>query len=303
MNRIRLKGSKNFIYYDEENKIIGRELTNSNIQDNGADNSLYFGLGNPVIDDIIKNIFEVSNFDELIGKRFKLKLCDKFVEFQFNINDRKQRQLKMLSESRQNKGRICRSFKYFKQYSNSEISTKNVVFLLDLKNNELLIKSNKELFAEDEQFEKTVKEIIANAKNNGIKTEDLEGYISTHINARNSTVQKLFKEKLIHEFAGKCALCDINKKELLIASHILPYHKCQTINEMIDHNNGLLLCVTHDALFDKRLISFDIDGKIQISNDLDEKMYELLNIKSNFCLNPIFMTNLRRKYFATHKIK
>lgn len=303
MNKVRLKGSKKYIYYDIKKGIIGRELTKSNVQENGADNSLYFGLGNQNMDDIIISIFCVEDINKLIGKKIKLKLCDIFVEFEFNINDRKQRQLKMLSDLRQNKGRINRAIKYYKEYTNSKVLMNNIVFLLDLKNHELLIKNNHDILAENEEFEKTVKSIIDDAKKNGIKVEDLEGYISTYINARNSAVQKRFKDELMSEFNGKCALCAVNKKELLIASHILPYHKCPTVNEMIDKNNGLLLCITHDALFDKKYISFDQEGKIIISKEIDEKMYELLNIKKGFFLDSQFLTDSRIRYIATHKVK
>ena len=107
----------------------------------------------------------------------------------------------------------------------------------------------------------------------------------------------------MNEFNGKCALCAVSKKELLIASHILPYHKCPSVNEMIDKNNGLLLCITHDALFDKKYISFDQRGKIIISNEIDKKMYELLNINENVSLDSKFLTDLRIRYIATHKVK
>ena len=108
------------------------------------------------------------------------------------------------------------------------------------------------------------------------------------------------------EFNGKCAICNINKKELLRASHILPYSKCPTVNEMIDYNNGLLLCVTHDELFDKGLISFDYyTGKIKIVSNqiLDKKLYELLNINENIVLDKKYITEKRTQYLATHKLK
>ena len=34
--------------------------------------------------------------------------------------------------------------------------------------------------------------------------------------------------------------------------------------------NGLPLCLNHDTLFDKHLISFDADGKIVVSDTLKE---------------------------------
>lgn len=123
---------------------------------------------------------------------------------------------------------------------------------------------------------------------------------------RNSGVQKRFKDNLMIEFNSKCAICNINNKELLKASHILPYSKCASVNEMIDYNNGLLLCVIHDELFDRGLISFDYHtGKIKIVRDeiLDRELYELLNISEEIVLDKKYITAKRAKYLATHKLK
>ena len=48
--------------------------------------------------------------------------------------------------------------------------------------------------------------------------------------------------------------------------------------EKTDVNNGLLLCPNHDKLFDLGYISFDNEGKILISNQLDEKKQMWLNV-------------------------
>ncbi|MGG0656916.1 HNH endonuclease [Rummeliibacillus pycnus] len=45
-------------------------------------------------------------------------------------------------------------------------------------------------------------------------------------------------------------------------------------------NNGLLLCPNHDELFDKHLISFDINGKIVISQSLNETARVFLNVNN-----------------------
>ena len=46
----------------------------------------------------------------------------------------------------------------------------------------------------------------------------------------------------------------------------------------MDVNNGLLLCPTHDALFDKGLITFKENGYIIISKQIEKDQYKLLNI-------------------------
>ena len=88
--------------------------------------------------------------------------------------------------------------------------------------------------------------------------------------------QGLFKEKLLYR-SCQCAICGLNIKSLLIASHCKPWGKA-TNKERLDVNNGLLLCPTHDALFDKGLITFKENGKIIISKEIQESQYKLLNI-------------------------
>lgn len=84
-------------------------------------------------------------------------------------------------------------------------------------------------------------------------------------------------KKLLLDRECKCALCGVTDPRVLIASHIKPW-STSTNEERLDVNNGLLLCPNHDALFDKHLISFDLQGKIVISKTLDETARMFLNI-------------------------
>lgn len=84
-------------------------------------------------------------------------------------------------------------------------------------------------------------------------------------------------KKLLIERECKCALCGVTDPRVLIASHIKPW-SASTNEERLDVNNGLLLCPNHDALFDKQLISFDLNGKIAISQTLDNTARVFLNI-------------------------
>ncbi|MED4455033.1 HNH endonuclease signature motif containing protein [Metabacillus fastidiosus] len=84
-------------------------------------------------------------------------------------------------------------------------------------------------------------------------------------------------KKLLIERECKCALCGVTDPRVLIASHIKPW-SASTNEERLDVNNGLLLCPNHDALFDKQLISFDVQGKIVISQTLDEAARIFMNV-------------------------
>jgi predicted restriction endonuclease len=63
----------------------------------------------------------------------------------------------------------------------------------------------------------------------------------------------------------------------LIGSHIKQWSK-SSATEREDKNNGLLLCVTHDALFDRFLISFSDNGHIIYSDALPQDAKVLLNL-------------------------
>ncbi|MBU3179117.1 HNH endonuclease [Clostridium estertheticum] len=91
--------------------------------------------------------------------------------------------------------------------------------------------------------------------------------------------QGKWRDYLIENNHCKCVLCEISMKELLIASHIKEYSKCEkNTMEHLDIKNGLLLCANHDKLFDKHLISFNIDGKIIISDKVPKSDYKMLEI-------------------------
>jgi hypothetical protein len=91
--------------------------------------------------------------------------------------------------------------------------------------------------------------------------------------------QGIFRKKLLTR-SNKCELCGFDYIKLLIASHCKPWRMCDKFDKL-NINNGLLLCPDHDSLFDKGLISFNDDGSIILSDILNSKQYNLLNIKGN----------------------
>ena len=66
-------------------------------------------------------------------------------------------------------------------------------------------------------------------------------------------------------WGAACAVTDIAQPEALRASHILAW-KDSTDHQRLDPNNGLLLCGTLDALFDRGFISFADDGSMLVSD-------------------------------------
>ena len=184
---------------------------------------------------------------------------------------------------------VARIFKYYKNHTN------------DLKK-----KFDDFLFATNQYILEEAVEEIENIKK--VSYDDLvlitqDAYIKYLINQRNGKLQKYFKDGLINEFGCRCSLCGINDKQLLIASHIIPYSKCVDKKDMINHNNGLLLCPNHDSLFDKGLITFKDNGQIIISKIINENLYNLLNIDKNYCLDKKYLSDERIDYLRVHRKK
>lgn len=82
--------------------------------------------------------------------------------------------------------------------------------------------------------------------------------------------QEYFREAVINNFGGRCALTGLAVRELLIASHILPWgtHPEHRLNV----RNGLSLSRLHDAAFDRYLITFDDELRLQISPKLNAEL-------------------------------
>ncbi len=79
--------------------------------------------------------------------------------------------------------------------------------------------------------------------------------------------QSDFRNGLIAKYKSQCVICGIEDKRLLIASHIIPWIKCEN-SQKLDVHNGLLLCANHDILFDRHLITFDETGALVLSPSL-----------------------------------
>ncbi|WP_367871593.1 HNH endonuclease [Luteolibacter sp. Populi] len=75
--------------------------------------------------------------------------------------------------------------------------------------------------------------------------------------------QEYFRDAVLNNFGGACGVTGIPVRELLVASHILPW-KTHT-DERLNVRNGLCLSRLHDAAFDRGLITFDDELRMVIS--------------------------------------
>ena len=89
--------------------------------------------------------------------------------------------------------------------------------------------------------------------------------------------QGLYRRKLV-DYWKKCAVTGFDEIPLLIASHIKPWKDSNNF-EKLDVFNGLLLTPNLDKVFDLGLITFNIKGKIILSEFLDS--FDSLGVSEN----------------------
>lgn len=92
--------------------------------------------------------------------------------------------------------------------------------------------------------------------------------IATNVKQRRG--QEYFRDAVLNNFGSRCGVTALAVRELLIASHILPWgmHTAERLNV----RNGLCLSRLHDAAFDRGLITFADDFKLLLSPRLKAEL-------------------------------
>lgn len=109
--------------------------------------------------------------------------------------------------------------------------------------------------------------------------------------------QGIFRGTLL-ALDGSCVITGITDPRLLRASHIKPWRLCETATERLSAANGLLLTPTFDHLFDKGLMTFDVDGKAILSSALsvaDVDRLALTGARAKYSLD------IHLQYLAFHR--
>lgn len=109
-----------------------------------------------------------------------------------------------------------------------------------------------------------------------------------------------YRQRILRRWKNKCAVTGSGVKEILIASHIVPWRDSNN-QERLDVDNGILLSPVFDALFDRHLISFGDDGKIIISSSVKLSDLKNLGILGNEYITGL--TDGNKKYLQRHRKK
>lgn len=98
------------------------------------------------------------------------------------------------------------------------------------------------------------------------RQSDFEGPTAATREVRVRLGQQFFRRAVLASYGGRCCITGNPIRELLTASHIMPWSTHP--DHRVDPTNGLCLARTHDAAFDQGLITFDENMRLVLSSRL-----------------------------------
>ncbi|MDD9815918.1 MAG: HNH endonuclease [Gammaproteobacteria bacterium] len=125
---------------------------------------------------------------------------------------------------------------------------------------EILVESQRLLDAINRPLELPLQEEGGEEWTTDQRGEDKEALVKTRIG------QRIFRDTILASYREKCCVTGIAKRELLIASHIIPWRT--RLETRLDPRNGLCLNALHDKAYDHGLISVRPDFTVAVSERL-----------------------------------
>jgi len=126
------------VFFDVENKIIGRKPTKSNIiETSGSDNDIY--LCNVTQIDVIDKIKNIIGFEDIIksnGNRLLMNFYGTDVEFIFNINPQGRVSFRIIG-----KNRLFGMVKHVNDIFNIQLDIENIVIMFDFNKNTIFFEN------------------------------------------------------------------------------------------------------------------------------------------------------------------
>lgn len=114
---------------------------------------------------------------------------------------------------------------------------------------------------EKQSIETKFAEILSGTEN--LKGETKLREVKTRVN------QNVFRQIVLANYSGKCAITNIDIPDLLIASHIIPWSANE--QERLNPENGICFSPLYDKAFDKGLIGIDTNYKVIISSEIMDR--------------------------------
>jgi putative restriction endonuclease len=111
--------------------------------------------------------------------------------------------------------------------------------------------------------------------------------------------QDLFRGALLDYWQGRCCVTGLAIPELLRASHIKPWARCESDEERLDVFNGLLLAPHLDAMFDGGWMTVQIEGNLLFSKRLPAQALQQLGVLDRLKVEGL--TEEHQAYLGFHR--
>ncbi|WP_018613255.1 HNH endonuclease [Segetibacter koreensis] len=131
---------------------------------------------------------------------------------------------------------------------------------------ELLFESERILAEKEQQtIESKYEDILTGTEN--LKGETKIREVKTRVN------QNVFRQIVIANYSGRCAVTGIDIPDLLVASHIIPWSKNE--EQRLNPENGICLSALYDKAYDKGYIGINENFEMLLSTSLHTKQKEI----------------------------
>jgi hypothetical protein len=108
-------------------------------------------------------------------------------------------------------------------------------------------------------------------------------------------------KKNVSMIERKCRITGVDRLEHLIASHTKPWRDCESAEERLDSENGLLLTPSIDHLFDRGFISFEDHGELLVSPVANKESLRRMGVPIDTMFNAGSFSAGQRKYLDFHR--
>lgn len=120
--------------------------------------------------------------------------------------------------------------------------------------------------------------------------------------------QGRYRDDLMRLFGGQCAVSGLGLAAVLRASHSLAWGRCETDEQRVDENNGLLLSANLDALYDRYLISYTPLGTALVSESLSAQDLNKLGDIGGLLVTPsaaqaVYLEMHQREFVRMEKLR
>lgn len=112
--------------------------------------------------------------------------------------------------------------------------------------------------------------------------------------------QGIFK-KNVQQHEVRCRVTGVDRIEHLIASHCKPWRDCDSNQERLDGENGLLLTPNIDHLFDRGFISFENNGALLVSAVAHKESLRRMGVPVDEARNVGSFSEGQKRYLEFHR--